>query len=226
MACLKSISRRGAVRLGATTFASTIAIAAASPAAAQVVCGVPLTDTVLCPGNDDSAVVDVRNAPTDVAVTLGDAFRTLTTVQVSSLAGADVVGDPVTSAVIRTANQPGLVRDSGANLLAEVTTIETLGDGATGALLRAVDGVVFTVDDTVTTAGNLADGINAQGSTVSVTAPTVRTSGEDSDGVELVALDGPVNLDADLIETAGGLSSAAILESAGDAKVNVGVLRT
>ncbi|HVJ03109.1 MAG TPA: hypothetical protein VM662_13075, partial [Sphingomonas sp.] len=203
-----------------------LAVGYSSPAMAQSVCTAPVLGVITCPGGDPATVVDIAGGGSPITVNLDDGFQTLTTLDVSTLLGGDILIDPATTAIINTVGEPGAVVDSGAALTARLTAITTEGDGATGALLRAVDGVVFTVDDLVSTTGDLADGVNIEGSDVTVSLDTVRTGGEDSDGVELVSLSGPVNLDADLIETVGGLSSATVVDSAGGSNINVGILRT
>lgn len=208
-----------------TAVFTAFGVGIAAPAAAQS-CTPPLLGVVTCPGDDNSIVVDLTTGADDLVVELGEDFETLTTVSVTSLLGGDITIDTLSSAVIETVDEPGLLVDSTGAIDAQITSITTEGDGATGALLRAVDDVIFVADDTISTTGDLADGINIEGSSVSVTSNAVRTEGEDSDGVELVALDGPLSLDADTIETEGGLSSATILRAAGDIDANVGVLRT
>lgn len=211
--------------LGGAAFGA-MAVGYSAPAMAQSVCSAPILGAITCPGGDPTTIVDIDGDGSPLTVNLDDGFQTLTTLDVSNLLGGDILIDPATTAVINTIGEAGAVVNSGAALTARLTAISTEGDGATGALLRAVDGVVFTVDDLISTTGDLADGVNVEGSDVTVSLDTVRTGGEDSDGVELVSLSGPVNLDAGLIETVGGLSSATIVDSAGGSNINVGVLRT
>lgn len=197
----------------------------ATPAAAQV-CTVPVLGQLVCPGNSTSATVNVVNSPTPQTITLNDGYNSVTTVAASTLAGSDLTLISNGTSVVQTANQPGVVLNSGNDLTARVNTITTAGDGATGAVLTALDDLIFVSDGTIRTTGNLADGINAQGRTINVTSNIIRTSGTDADGAELVALNGPIDFRSNLIETSGGLSAATILRGTGTINANVGVLRT
>lgn len=213
-------------RLFAGAAFAALCVGYSETASAQALCSTPVLGTITCPGGDPGVVVDIVSGADPIVVNLNDGFETLATLNIATLLGGDITLDPATTAIINTVGAPGAVINSGGSLNGRLTAITTEGDGATGALLRAVDGVVFTLDGAVTTVGNLADGVNIEGSDITLTLDSVRTEGEDSDGVELVSLSGPVNLDANLIETFGGLSSATIIDSAGGANVRVGILRT
>ncbi|MFV0625663.1 autotransporter outer membrane beta-barrel domain-containing protein [Sphingomonas sp. ac-8] len=142
----------------------------------------------------------------------------------------DPQGDPAAPlplpAIIDALDGDGLNVTSDGTILANLSSITTRGDGATGALLRAVDGVVFTVDDLVSTISDNAPGIDIEGGSIDVDLGDVLTRGVSSNGVQLVSLDGPTTLNADLIDTTGNLSTAALVRAAGDINLDVGVLRT
>lgn len=223
---IRKVSKLKFCKLLAGGAFTALAAGYSAQASAQTACLPPLLGVVTCPGGDPTTVVDINGDGNPITVNLDDGFETLTTLNVATLVGGDVLVDPATTAVINTIGQPGAVINSGGTITGQLTAITTEGDGATGALLRAVDGVVFNLDDQVSTTGDAADGVNIEGSDVTLTLDTVRTGGEDSDGVELVSASGPVNFNGNLIETTGGLSSATIIDSAGGSNVNVGVLRT
>ncbi|MCC2976631.1 autotransporter outer membrane beta-barrel domain-containing protein [Sphingomonas sp. PL-96] len=128
--------------------------------------------------------------------------------------------------VIDAVDIAGLDVTSNGTILGNVTSITTQGDGATGALLRAVDGVIFAADGLISTVGDAAPGLDVKGSVISLDLGDVTTQGIGSNGVQLVSTNGPITLDADLIDTSGDLSTAALLTAAGDVDLNVGVLRT
>lgn len=207
-------------------------ISIATPLQAQTSCLPIVGIDIVCGGGGAPAdpAIPVLNLPPivgPVTVVLGDGFQSPRTVNLTTLgAAADVTIDAVGSAVIDTVGEPGLTVDSAGAITARITAISTAGDGASGAILRAVDDVIFTVDDLVTTTGDNAPGIDIQGSSVTLNSNIIRTSGDNSNGVQLVSLDGPVNLDGNLIETNGDLSTAALVRAAGDVNVNVGVLQT
>ena len=160
-------------------------------------------------------------------MTLNDGTTTLTTVALTTLGtGTDATLNAVGTAAVNTLNQPAVVVNSAGGISAHVASITTAGDGATGAALRAADGVVFTADDAVRTVGNNAPGLNIQGSTISVASNLIQTQGTNANGVQLVSLSGPIDLNTAAIDTSGDNSSAALLRSAGNTDVNVGVLRT
>lgn len=203
-----------------------------SQAAAQTICLPIAGTTITCPGGGAPAdpavpVLDLPPITGPVTVDLGDGFQSPQTVVLSTIGpDADVTINALGSAVINTLNQPGLNINSAGNITARVSEITSTGNGSTGAILRALDGVVFTTDDLISTVGNNAPGVDIQGSDVTVNGNVIRTTGNDSNGVQLVSLDGPTNLNANLIDTQGDRSSAALLRSAGDVNVNMGVLRT
>lgn len=206
--------------------------AVAAPAQAQTAC-LPIAGiNILCTGGGAPAdpltpVLDLPPIAGPVVVTLGDGFQSPDTVVLSTVgAAADIVINPVGSAVINTTGERGLDLNAGGSITARITSITTSGNGATGGLLRAVDDVLFTADDLISTTGDNAPGLDIQGSNVTVNSNIIRTTGNNSNGVQLVSLDGPVNLDADLIDTSGNLSTATLIRSAGAVNVNVGVLRT
>ncbi|WP_420141088.1 autotransporter domain-containing protein [Sphingomonas sp.] len=226
---LKSISVLALARALAPVVVAGVGLTAA-PAQAQSAC-LPIAGIdIICtggPATPGTPVLDLAPITGPVVATLGDGFQSLAAVNLSTLGtAADVTIDSLGSAVIDTADQAGLTVDAGGAVTGQVSSITTSGTGATGAVLRAVDGVLFSVSDLVETVGDAAPARDIEGSTVSVDANVIRTGGAGSNGAQLVALDGPVDLDANLIETAGDLSTAALLRSAGDVNLNVGVLRT
>ena len=212
-------------------------LAIASPAQAQSTCSPLLGATILCPGNPVlpgpnpvPPVVPVLNIPDvvgPVTVTLGDGFQSLDTVNIGTLgANSDVTLESLGTAVINTVNQPGLVVNSGGAINGRVTTITTSGDGATGALLHAVDDVIFTLDDTISTVGDNAPALDVLGRGVTVNAGTLTTAGNNSDAARLVSLNGPTSLTANLIQTNGNLSRGAVLSGLGTINLSGGAIRT
>jgi len=218
----------------------------ATPASAQSICTPNLLGIVICtgtpaapppspaptpgvpaPAQPIAPVLDLVDRVTPVTVVLEDGFRSPVPLTLGTLLpGADIDVSAVGSALIDTVDQPALLVDSAAGIGAQIGTITTRGDRATGALLRAVDDVLFVSDGIVTTVGNAAPALDIAGRSVDVTANILRTSGEGAGGAILNGIDGPVNLTADLIETSGGLSDAALIRAAGDATLQGGVLRT
>ena len=130
------------------------------------------------------------------------------------------------TAVINTVNQPGLVVNSGGAINGRVTTITTAGDGATGALLRAVDDVIFTADGTISTIGDNAPALDVLGRGITVNAGTLTTTGNNSDAARLVSLDGPTSLTATSSRTNGNLSRGAVLSGLGTINLSGGAIRT
>jgi outer membrane autotransporter protein len=199
-------------------------------ASAQSVCTAPLLGTILCTGDGTPVggpVLDVPAVTGPLTVRLGDGFISPAGVSLTTIGtAANVLLDPAGTAVINAVDQPGLNIVSGGGAQARITSIATSGTGATGALLRAVDDIIFTADGTVSTVGDAADAIDAQGRSVTVNGNVLRTVGNNANGAELVSTDGPVNLNADLIETAGSLSNAVLVRASGPVGVDVGVLRT
>lgn len=203
---------------------SLIALLASSPAAAQAVCITTPLGILDCAPDGPLAEISLPGQTLPVTITLPDDYSGAATIDVESTGPIDLLVDGV--ADVTAATGPALDLDSGADITARITALSTAGDGAVGALLTAVDDVVLIVDETVTTAGDLADGINVTAGTVNVTAGDVRTVGIESDGVEVVSLTGPGVLNVDLIETLGSGSTDALIRAAGDIGLNAGVLRT
>lgn len=213
----------------------------ASSAAAQSVCTPNLLGIVVCTGTPATPlptgpsvpvppaqpVLELIDRVTPISVVLEDGFESPDAIILGTLApGADIDIGAVGTAVIDTVDQPGLLVDSAGRIDAQVSAITTEGTGATGALLRAVDDVIFVTDGTVSTLGDAASALDIAGRSVDVTANVLRTSGTGAGGAILNGVSGPVNLTADLIETNGGLSDAALIRAAGDATLQGGVLRT
>ena len=222
-------------------------IASAAPAQAQSVCTPDPLGVVVCTGApvvppvtvpiDPAApvfpapvvqpVLNIPGSLTPATVTLKDGFRSPQTVGIVTLApGSNVDIDALGTAAIDTVDQPGLLVNSAAGANAQITNITTAGDGATGALLRAVDDVVFVSDGTISTAGANAPAIDAQGRSVAITSNTLSTVGDNADGAVLNSLDGPTSLTADLITTNGNLSDGAVLRAAGGNTLQGGAIRT
>ncbi len=201
----------------------SLAAFAAAPAAAQTVC-VPGVGGLNCAPTNDGDPVDLPGQTEPVTVDLPEGFATDDTILVDSTGPVTIDSDATVATVGD--DQPALDLTSDADIFAQVDTLSTEGDDSTGALLQAGDDAILIVDDGVTTLGDNSDGINVTAGSAEVTAGEVRTAGVESDGVEIVTVSGPGTLDADLIETLGDGSTGAILRSAGDIGVNVGVLRT
>lgn len=218
--------------------ATGVGVAAATPAAAQSLCSPLTAGTILCnpapvlpPVIDPTLpVLPTLNIPPvagPVLVTLADGFRSTTTAAVTTLGtGADITLDAIGSAVIDTVDAPGLALNSGGAITGQISSITTAGDGATGALLRAVDGVIFVADDLVSTIGDNAPALDVIGRSVDVDANVLRTAGNNSNAARLLATDGPLTLDADLLETAGDLSNAAVLRGNGTVGLTARAIRT
>lgn len=212
-------------------FINTLALSAsglamalwAQPVDAQLICPL-LGGVVNCPGADPTVLVDVDAPAGPVDVLLGEDFQTNN--PISIITPGNVLVQTLDSASITTAGAPGLTVNSGSAIEARITNILTSGTGATGAVLRAVDGVLFTADGLVSTVGDGADAINIQGGSVAVRGNILRTTGANANGVDLVSVNGPIDLNADIIETAGNLSSASVLRAGGPVNVDVGILRT
>lgn len=203
---------------------SLIALLASSPAAAQAVCITTPLGILDCAPDGPLAEITLPGQTLPVTITLPDDYSGAATIDVESTGPIDLLVNGI--ADVTAVTGPALDLDSGADITARITALSTAGDGAVGALLTAVDDVVLIVDETVTTAGDLADGINVTAGTVNVTAGDVRTVGIESDGVELVSLTGPGVLDVDLIETLGSGSTDALIRAAGDIGLSAGVLRS
>lgn len=207
-------------------------LAGAGTANAQSACSPILGVTILCSGGGaptDPGVPVLAPPPaaTPIAVTLGDGFVSPTTVDLQTTgAAADVAINTVGNAAITTVDQPGLVVNSSGAINGRITSIGTQGNGASGAVLRAADGIVFDAGDIVSTTGNNAPGLEIQGNSVAVTGNVIQTGGNSSNAVQLVSLDGPLSFDANTLQTAGDLSTAALLRSAGSVDVHAGVLQT
>ncbi|WP_260600301.1 autotransporter outer membrane beta-barrel domain-containing protein [Sphingomonas endolithica] len=209
-----------------------------TPAQAQSVCTPDVLGVIVCtpglPVTDPTAplpplapVLDIVDSLTPINVVLQDGFQSPRTVTLTSLApGADVNINALGSAVINTINQPGLIVDSAAGVGAQITSITTVGDGATGALLRAVDEVIFVADGTISTIGANAPAINLQGASVEAVTNTLSTVGESSNGAIIQSLNGPASLTADLITTNGNLSDGAVIRAAGNSLLQGGAIRT
>jgi hypothetical protein len=104
-----------------------------------------------------------------------------TTVNLQTIGSAtDVAIVTAGKAAIATAGEPGLVVNSGGAIDGRVTSIATQGDGASGALLRAADGVVFDAGDLVSTPGDQVPGLGVQGRSVAVTGNAIQTGGNNS----------------------------------------------
>lgn len=116
--------------------------------------------------------------------------------------------------------------DSGGSITGRVTNITTTGNGADGALLRAVDTIVFTSDGAITTTGDNAPAIDAQGRSVTVNANVLRTAGDNSTAAQLTSLNGPTSLNAGLIQTDGNLSRGAVLFGNGTTSLTGGGIQT
>ena len=220
-----SVSARALVFGIVTPLAATLIT---DPAQAQLTCTTLPDGTIQCAGADTTGTVGtgvtVTNAAGPLVVTLEDGVQSTSGIALSTLTG-DIDLNSIGSSLITTAG-PGLIADAAANLTANVTAISTTDDGATAALLRAGDDLIFTADGTISTLGDGADGVNAQGGTVTLDLGGVTTQGVDSDGVEVLATDGPIVVTADVIDTEGDLSSAAILRGAGDINLSATALRT
>jgi len=200
----------------------------AAPVAAPAAPTVPAAPTApVAPIAPVASVLDIAASLTPVAVTLQDGFQSPGTVGITTLVpGSNVDISALGSAAINTVNQPGLVVNSAGGINAQITNITTAGDGATGALLRAADDVVFVGDGAVSTAGANAPAIDAQGRSVAVTFNALSTVGDNADGAVLNSLNGPTSLTADLITTNGNLSDGAVLRAAGDNTLQGGAIRT
>lgn len=209
-----------------------VGISFAGSAHAQTACLPVAGINILCNGGGAPAdpvapVLDVPAVTGPIVVTLGDGFQSPNTVNLTTLGtAADVTINALGTAAINTVNQPGLTVNAGGAINGQVTSITTQGDGASGAVLRAADGIVFGVSNLVSSVGDNAPGIDAQGNSVAITGNVIQTSGNNSNAVKLVSLNGPVDLNANTLQTAGDLSTAALLRSAGSVDVNVGVLQT
>jgi outer membrane autotransporter protein len=207
-----------------TIFTGGMALLLAPPAQAQNACTILPGNIVNCLAGD--GVIDLTGVTGPLGVTLNDGVTLVDTLTLGTIGAGDIVVDALGTADIESADGPGIVADAAQGIDIGISNITTVADGGIGALLTAVDEVIFTADGVISTAGDLADGVNIEGSTVSVDLNTVTTEGEESDGVEIISLVGPVNLDADLIDVAGGLSRATVIESADDINVSVRALRT
>src|SRR5690348_3132541 len=171
-------SRRRALRAARLTTILAVGaggLLAASPASAQSVCQIlpggiincppPVAPPPAPPPPTATPVVDVTASTDPLLVTLQDGFVSNGPLTLGTVGAADV---NIVSQGVSTINSagPGLVVNSGRDLTAEVTNITTIGDGATGALLRAADDLIFTSGGTISTAGANAPGVDAQGRTV------------------------------------------------------------
>ncbi|WP_267397647.1 MULTISPECIES: autotransporter domain-containing protein [unclassified Sphingomonas] len=235
---MKNNLRNGASRIATSWMLTPMAmigagVLTAPPAHAQLLCVPEAGINIMC-GTSPDPVTPGAAVPTAPAPIIGPAVVTLVA-GLNSNAGidlttigtaADLTLTPVTTAVVNSVDQPALALTSGGGINARVTSLTTNGTGATGAVLRAVDTVLFTVDDLVSTAGDNAPGVDAQGGSVAVNAGDIITTGNNSNGAQLLAISGPALLNADLIDTSGNLSTAALVRAAGDVDVDVGVLRT
>lgn len=202
-----------------------------SPVQAQSLCLPSLGLGRICVPDDGGPVrpdlLQPVSAIGPVVATLENGAQAATTLDLTSLGtAADVTLTTLGGVAINTIDRPGLLIDSAGSARAQVNAISTLGDGASGALLRAADTVVFAADDLVSTLGAKAPALDIQGGTIAVDGNLIRTRGADANGVQLVSVSGPIDLDADTIETSGDRSTAALLRSAGSADLNVGLLRT
>ena len=218
-----------AVKLAAVGCTSILAMTSA-PAAAQVVCATDLAGVLNCdaptpaPPTPPSGTINLNALVQPVVVALPPNFESTVTALIDTTGPITITGDAVIDTVLD--NEPALDLTSGADINAQVRRLTTIGDNSTGALLQAVDGVVLTVDDLVSTLGDNSDGVNIQAGNASVTLDEVQTAGVNAQGVEIVTVSGPATLDASLIEALGTGSTAAFLTAAGGIGVDVGVLRT
>lgn len=203
---------------------------AAAPARGQALCLPSLGLGSVCVPAGGTGTPDLLapvSALGPVVATLDDGAQAVTTLDLTSIGtAADVTLTTVGRAAIATVDRPGVLINSARTATAQVNSIATSGTGATGALLRAADRVIFTANDVVGTLGAAAPALDIEGGTISVDGDLFRTGGDDANGVELVSLSGPIDLDADAIETSGDRSTAALLRSAGSVGIDVGVLRT
>jgi hypothetical protein len=208
----------------------------ASPASAQSVCvttpGVIIDCTPAVPGPagpvlpPSSLNVDLTGSPDPITVTLADGFVSNGPVTLGTIAGADVAIVSEGVSTIQSTGAPGLVIDSAGGINAEVTNITTAGDGATGALLRAADEIVFTSDGTISTTGADADGVDAEGETVTLDLNNVTTTGPSAAGVDVGTLNGPASVTFNAINTSGDGSLGAIVTSTGDTTLEGNLIRT
>ena len=211
-------------------------------AQAQSVCAPDALGIVICTGSQPVAPVspatpivttpavgplNIAGSLTPVNVVLQDGFMSAGPASITTLApGTNVDIAALGTAAITSLNQPGLLVNSAAGVNAQITNITTAGDGATGALLRALDDVVFVGDGTVSTVGANAPAIDAQGRSVRVVANTLATTGSSSDGAIVRSLNGPASLTVDLITTNGNLADGALIRAAGNTALHGGAIRT
>ena len=192
-----------AVKLAAVGCTSILAMTSA-PAAAQVVCATDLAGVLNCdaptpaPPTPPSGTINLNALVQPVVVALPPNFESTVTALIDTTGPITITGDAVIDTVLD--NEPALDLTSGADINAQVRRLTTIGDNSTGALLQAVDGVVLTVDDLVSTLGDNSDGVNIQAGNASVTLDEVQTAGVNAQGVEIVTVSGPATLDASLIE--------------------------
>lgn len=239
MPILQLNNRRCALSAARLTTILTVGaggVFAASPASAQNLCQILPGGIINCPAPvpaptpvptvpTGTPVVDVTSSPDPLLVTLEDGYVSNGPVNVGTVGAADI---NIVSQGTSTINSvgPGLVANSGRNLTAEVTNITTVGDGATGALLRAADNLIFTSDGTITTTGANADGVNAQGDSVTLDLSNVSTTGPNSQGVETGAVNGPTVVTFNVINTSGDGSTGAIIRGTGDSTLSGNAIRT
>ncbi|MEL7691483.1 hypothetical protein [Citromicrobium bathyomarinum] len=218
-----------AIKLAAIGCTSAIALNA-TPSSAQVACTTDLLGVLNCtaptpaPPTPPSGTIDLDAFVQPVVVALPPEFESTVGALINTSGPITITGDAVIDTLLD--DEPALELISGADIDAQVGRLTTIGDNSTGALLRAVDGVILSVDDLVSTLGDNSDGVNIQAGEATVSLDEVRTVGVNSQGVEIVTVSGPAVLNANLIETIGTGSTAAFLTAAGQIGLDVGLLRT
>lgn len=233
---------------GLFPIAATTAFGVATPAYAQVVVPPVVVPPVVVPpvvvppvvgppvvappvvapvavGPVTSGTVDITNSTAPLSVTFADGFASNGPVNLGTIGNADIdlISQGVTSI---TSTGSGLTATSGSGINAQVTNITTVGDGAIGAALTAVDEVVFRSDGTIRTVGADSDALAIRGSTISADLNAVRTDGPASNGVETFSTSGPTSVRFDTIETNGDLSRGTVLRGTGDNTLTGRAIRT
>lgn len=234
---VKNDLNSGVSRVATIRMLAPVAMLAANflptSAQAQLLCLPQVGIDILCATNPPPADPGTP-APAAPVPVVGPAVFTLlagvdstTGIALQTLGvNADLTLTPVATAVVNAIGSPALTLNSGGGIDARITRLTASGNGGSGAVLRAVDGVLFRVDDLVSTIGDAASGIDIEGGSITVNAGDILTTGDSANGVDLLAINGPAILTADLIDTSGNLSTAALLRAAGRIDLNVGVLRT
>lgn len=179
----------------------------------------PIPDPLDPVPDPTDGTIDITGSTDPLAVTLDDGFVSEGPINLGTVGDADI--DVVSDGTTAIENDgPGLIADSSANLTAEVTNINTIGDDATAALLRAADDLIFTSGGLISTTGANSDGLNAEGESVTLDLNEVSTTGPNAQGVETVSLDGPTAIEADVINTSGDGSIGALVTSTGDTSLS------